>query len=195
MGCWEETCAVTRAPIYRNEQVVVVIPRQYIDIEKRHIMWHNSGDYILWGVESIFHGIYDNYGWINETSEPENFRKLVSFFVKSDVWNEIKEMSFNPNPSWQYDTFERMYPIYTMNPPEMIVDGNFYSTYRPKEQIKKEDLETYHKLICFAQACRIDLLAGDVFRGCTTDEADSYSIMAKMIQKQAKLLKNYHKNL
>lgn len=89
MGCWNETCAVTGAPIFESDPVVMVVFHKHAEG-----MWAVGGPSCYDEIELIAKGEYDDYGWVKVdgkvAGEPGTLRGyLRSIFVRRDAWDSI----------------------------------------------------------------------------------------------------------
>ena len=87
MGCWNETCAISRLPIFPDQKCVMLVVRD-----------SNIYDLIsptgARDIELLVHGTYNDYGWINEIADDPYEKeihddKLFVIFFREDMWNFV----------------------------------------------------------------------------------------------------------
>jgi len=155
MGCWEETCGLTNAPIYAGEAcVLVALDRQRL----LNLFAHESPIGMCGGLDqwlvvtSIHHGTYNDYGWIEEFDAPEDFHRETIFFHKA-AWDLALKI---------------------VNEPEIFGDPDFagWSTKRMGLNITQELIE-FAQVCTFAYEMRRDIFSGLKFRGHQESSLDS----------------------
>lgn len=183
MGCWYETCAITRTPILGGEEVVMIVVSQEIvplsrGREVNRLESYNIGR----TVESIHFGKYNDYGWIEGVSgdtSPNMEERTAgrteayerSIFVRKSVWDHVLAV-----------------PAFDENFNKSILH-NIESQRLSSERYYEEDAKPdgfWHKIIqlatvmCFCDQCRIDILCGLNFKGSQYHDHEAYDVLSEL---------------
>ena len=70
MGCWNETCYISKLPIYSGEEIVLILLRKYKYADKTPHTCYVCDSYVPFGLP-IF-GKYDDYGNIEDITNAED---------------------------------------------------------------------------------------------------------------------------
>lgn len=164
MGCWNETCAITRLPIMAGDKVVVMVP--ILEKGKPHLFWTDPNPIINRSyLKELEFGTYDDYGWINELEQLDDDSHLYSVFVFQSVWDRILELvKKHPN-----EDFVR----------ELIQRGD----YKPSNSsISDEKFDQFNRVLYFIHKARIDFNSIYKFKGLQSLELDFHDEVQGMIQ-------------
>jgi hypothetical protein len=93
MGCWDETDAITHAPIHGGEPVVMVLLTQK---GTDRSWWTDPWLFVRDCVEGVYKGSYNEYGWISEIPEWEGRPDFRAIFFRESVWDTICKMQPKP---------------------------------------------------------------------------------------------------
>ena len=91
MGCWNETCAITRTEINPGEEVVMIIMNPS---KAYHSLWNNPFSFFEckdYPIKSVVFGKYDDYGSVVGFKLPDDVYSIQRIFVKA----EAMELLFN----------------------------------------------------------------------------------------------------
>lgn len=143
MGCFNETCKITRLPILADEHVVVfTIPKDVLKYKDETIQpifdnIHKVKKYI---------GRYDDYGWLeNIEISDEEYENTFKIFIKYTIFNFIK--------SWlEYKHCETRKTEVKRKIEYLETYQNFVFTYEDKEVFME-----FGQLLSFCYQNRIDL--------------------------------------
>lgn len=211
MGCWNESCAITRLPIFSGEKVVAFV------ICMDDFMWHGmSGKPYL----ACFHGTYNDYGSLEELEDTEYDEYLtktetgkcaVDFNLSGDVVHVkqyqntvfIKENVFNQvinfvdkklQDDWKLVerfNIESVYPDLYYKNIESIRNGfTFIDNKNKLELIKEiipeefENMEKFCKLILFCEKTRIDLRNAVYGKGHNCDGIEEYKFLKGILNRE-----------
>ncbi len=162
MGCWSETCAVTKYPVIYQQPVLMIVGKEYDG--RLSAWWHNTDFHRR--IQSVHYGTYNDYGWIKEVHHDDYCRKyaddrpdLRSIFIHKNVMDEILVL-FPPEHPQDAKTW---YDIYGEECPD--------------------HLDHLLSLAKFATDCRLDLNGGLIYKGCQ-HEPDYYTQLIEMMKKQ-----------
>lgn len=176
MGCWDETCAITRATIFGENAVAMIVPtkdsfKRWRDVDSH---WYNTS-FIFSCIEKIVYGTYDTYGGINED---ENKHDPDAILILKEVWDELTKsqlsgLTYNGRDIGEY--FEEAW--------------NNYLGYLRESYLDKDDARKFYQVVYFCNLARIDLTGGRIFKGqqfSLQEEINAYKLMSKLVQVQAK---------
>lgn len=186
MGCWQETCFITRAPIHiGNAVTMVVIGRDCI----RHELLQCSD--LHKRVEQIKQGFYDDYGWLTNLTEahskgmmerPESYQR--SIFVHQAVWDALQVMKVSEEDSWWFGHGRQC----MLREREDDVARRERLGQEPWKLEFFSQLEQLYKVLWFCNQCRLDPTAGLAFKGSQTSNAELYQ---ELLGLQQLALKNW----
>jgi hypothetical protein len=164
MGCWMETCFLTRAPIFYGEEVYMIVLKEGTTQDHLFMYPHLNNRV------KVFKGNYDSYGWLegldgayspdmNERTKGNKEAYELSIFAHKEAWKTVLESG--PN-ALDLRCLEQL---------RESVNGE-----------QQEILEQFCRVLTFCYSCRLDPLAGLTFKGSQTEDIDRYKILIQMMQ-------------
>lgn len=182
MGCWNETCFVTRTPIFQGDKVAMVVLA--LDFPASALI-----DFSMFrfqkAIETIEFGTYNDYGWIEEVDgatskdmhlrmkarKPEPYERAL--FVHQKVWDRILAIPDKDSP---YDFYKRVL-VSAEQEREMSKLGINLETETEEQWEKKKKLL---RVMCFCHDCRIDPACGLAFKGSQGADLEAYQELRKL---------------
>jgi hypothetical protein len=88
MGCWDETCGITRQPIHADQPCVMVVLHSSLSE-----LLTSHPDFFIRRTKAIYKGTYNDYGWIEEKTEEdsEEYGQDQAIFFHKDAWDRVVE--------------------------------------------------------------------------------------------------------
>lgn len=155
MGCWDETDALTLAPIYPNEKVVClafheeVLNTLYGEVFTSLSYRHFAGSY---------GGTYDYYGGIEEHEKPDNH---LYVFFKQKVWDFI--VNFR-EPIWFEQSLTSMWVERRAMADTLRKDNPSFEPFASPE-VTKQMLRGLQKALYVCDLFRRSIFAPQAFAG------------------------------
>lgn len=176
MGCWEETCAVTRTPIFAGDPVVMILFKDQRQFKYR-FQWflENDGDAHT-QVEALYFGTYNDYGWINEVEDPTYDKHERAAFVHRWAWDRVQEMI--PDDHKAVVRAVKLCDSYFMlyraggDSEEEVQERIQEIPYEFRPIISADEERMLTKLVVYTRELRIDVANAMMFSGhqCNADE-------------------------
>ena len=168
MGCWDETCGITRQPIFCGDPCVMVVFDHTKKCFDGWVTFDGSFDFSF--VQEIHKGTYDDYGWLEEVhrdnGDPRMDMPIVFFHQK--VWDQCIKMQREKTPGdrkVQELAYLRLGD--SLNHPNTLPDH----------------LEEFMHIAQFSYTTRRGLLSAYCFRGCQDrDSVDQRDLILKLSQ-------------
>jgi hypothetical protein len=93
MGVWDETCGITRFPIFTGDEcVLVVVDRKAVEGGNTEL---GAGDLVH--VRAVHRGTYSGYGWVDEVEEDAARHDIdVMLFFHRSAWDRV----VGDGPAW-----------------------------------------------------------------------------------------------
>lgn len=168
MGCWDETCGITRQPIFADDPCVMVVfdnTKPYFD------GWITFTSSFCWDyVKEIHKGTYNDYGWIEELPHDQDDPRMNMpiVFFHQEVWDQCIKMQREKEPA---------------NTSEGVTQEMAF-LHLHNAGVTPDHLEEFMFIAQFAYATRRGLLSAYCFRGCQDwDSADQRDLILKLSQK------------
>ena len=198
MSSWQETCAVTRVPIFKGTSVVMIVPATYNKVyhdqwlnEFYHDQWFNEGfPSSIDKVDSIHRGTYNDYGWINELKQKKGSEHTEAIFVRDAVWKEIVG-SEQLNVLYFKRLDEQVDQWYAHLDKAAKLAEQENTPFAEKDPTDRQLFREFYKVKTFASLCRINLPDAAAFRGTrsSVDRAkENYSLLTKLVQNEVNKL-------
>lgn len=181
MGCWDETCGITRQPIFSGDPCVMVV----FDHTKRDfngwIVFSHTSDWDY--VKEIHKGTYNDYGWLEELPHDHDDPRLNMpiVFFHQEVWDQCIKMqrekiSIN-------DIEEELVHLKHSKMTQEL--GSIVASKIPLEDYALPDhFEEFLLISAFAHSTRRVLLSAYCFRGCQDwDSVDQRDLILTLSQK------------
>lgn len=174
MGCWYETCLITRTPIIYDDPVVMIVVSK--DYERHELTSLFGIDFTAFRyIDSIKHGLYNDYGWLKDlqgahtkdmSDRPEPYER--SLFIHKKIWNAIVSIDYDK-------TGDIFYRPFSMDRLRDFVDPELYL-----RGINEDDIAGLSKVFHFCHLCRINPLAGLAHKGSQCLDSGLYNELFKM---------------
>lgn len=179
MGCWEETCGITRQPIFTGDPCVMVV---FDDHAKEGfdswIVFDYTFDFEY--VKEIHKGTYNDSGWLEECPHDRDDPRLDMpiIFFHQEVWDQCVAMQREKEPIKE--------ELVHLKRSKMTKELGFIiaSERSLDDCILPDHLEEFMLLARFAHSTRRGLLSAYCFRGCQDwDNVDQRDLILTLSQK------------
>jgi hypothetical protein len=181
MGCWNETCGITRLPILAGDPVVmVVLAKGTVGADLFTGIFPNH-------IEQIHCGMYSDYGWIADLPgadlrNPGNHYQgdtpyERAIFFARPVWDAIVA---NGNPSaiqWAMDAHELE-----------VLRHRYGDGDPPRSEETWRLLCQLTVVLCYCRSIRTDPTSGLAFKGSQARDTSPYLELLHRIQEQLRRL-------
>lgn len=203
MGCFDVVCGLTNVPIHYQEKCHLVVLRK--DASWDTIVWLNGGGESRLGIDTVFHGTYDDYGSVEKTQRLNKQQQhLLETFFNHMSDNERKSF-FICDTAWKW--CQEKYKDWT---PRFIIENREYRKIfrqaqpnlpglakREKDDAKKEreEIALARVLMAFSHACKHPFSGLGQYHQYGGEEIADIKEHLELVQKRLKEVEGFYKEI
>ncbi len=183
MGCWNETCAISRTPIFYGDNVVMIVINKALFKGYGNRPRNLEASQFGRDIERIEFGVYNDYGWLEELpgaysegmkdrierGEMEAYERAI--FIRRSVWDKV--LSFPVLEEGYYEAVK-----YNIRCERFSTSLFKEPDTRPEEFWDK--INDLVKIFTFTESCRVDILGGLAQKGSQYGDLDDYSMLLEV---------------